>query len=154
MPTSAQHFDSRQPSLDLAHSLATQLDTFGGGEGLGEPGVRGPRALQLQGFESTSERSGPGEHSALQPAIWPSFSKHCMPASLQHFALLQFPPCAAQTSGTQLASFTEPSAGAAGLGGVRTPMVSQLHLRWFQGSLGSTPGVQFDLHEAQNSSRT
>jgi len=77
-----------------------------------------------------------------------------MPASLQHFELMQFSPEAAQTSATQPANFAPPAGWAGGLAGVRNPSFWQLHLRWLHGSLGSTPGVQLDLHWAQKSSRT
>jgi len=77
-----------------------------------------------------------------------------MPASRQHFVLLQLSPEAEQTSATQLATVAPPAGCDAALTGVRSPNFSQLHFRWLHGSLGSTPGVQFDLHWAQNSSRT
>mmetsp|Transcript_66483 Transcript_66483/g.191097 ORF Transcript_66483/g.191097 Transcript_66483/m.191097 type:complete len:228 (+) Transcript_66483:1143-1826(+) len=126
MPTAAQHSELVQSPF-----VAAQVDHTQGATS----GMRGPRALQVHGVESKSQRSTPGMQSTLHVPKPPStFSKHCMPESLQHWDELQSsPPELAHSGG-------EPA--------VRSPSCSQLHLPASR-LRGSGPGMQAVLHSAQ-----
>mmetsp|Transcript_25003 Transcript_25003/g.69905 ORF Transcript_25003/g.69905 Transcript_25003/m.69905 type:complete len:209 (-) Transcript_25003:651-1277(-) len=110
----------------------------------------GPSSRQLHGAKSVSNGFGsPGTHACMHLAVWLSFSKHCAPASLQHFVFVQFSLIRVHSLTTQAAVVARLTAAAA-TPGVRNPSFSQLHGSLFT-SCRSGPGLQEALQPEYHS---
>mmetsp|Transcript_10098 Transcript_10098/g.28441 ORF Transcript_10098/g.28441 Transcript_10098/m.28441 type:complete len:240 (+) Transcript_10098:840-1559(+) len=146
MPSPAQHIVCLQLSPGREHFSATHAAGFiASSFTVDVPGVRGPRAVQFQGWSSVSAGSGPGTQEGLHVAQRPCLAKHCIPLQAQHRVPLQSCPGFEHFVPTHFArtgfiGWASP--------GVRSPSFSQLQWCGFT-SVRSGPGTQEALQDAQ-----
>mmetsp|Transcript_89696 Transcript_89696/g.249142 ORF Transcript_89696/g.249142 Transcript_89696/m.249142 type:complete len:222 (+) Transcript_89696:129-794(+) len=133
-----------QFSVSRAQCVFTHFAGFGLCGGGLRPGVRGPRALQVQSCQLWASSSHmPFSQLGLHMANESFFSKHVSPPPLQHFVSLQL------SEESEHVWFTHLAAGSTrAMPGVRWPICLQSHGLSSSKSVTSMPAVQSGLHRA------